>query len=156
MKSRVDAEHAARFFFGLVVRGVRGVPFLPEELERAQEEPRAHLPAHDVRPLVDEQRQIAIALHPLGEHRVDDRLGRGPNDQRLVELLAAAVRDDGDFGREAFDVLRLLGEEALRDEQREVRVLVARRLEHVVERALHPLPDAVAVGRMTMQPRTGE
>ena len=38
-----------------------------------------------------------------------------------------------------------LVQEALGNEQREVRVLVARRLEHVVERALHPLPDAVAV-----------
>ena len=65
--------------------------------------------------------------------------------ERLLELLAAAVRDDRDFGREPLDVLRLLVQEALGNEQREVRVLVARRLEHVVERALHPLPDAVAV-----------
>ena len=38
-----------------------------------------------------------------------------------------------------------LVQEALGNEQREVRVLVARLLEHVVERALHALPDAVAV-----------
>ena len=38
------------FFLGLVSR----VPFLPEELRRPQEQSRAHLPAHHVRPLVDE------------------------------------------------------------------------------------------------------
>ena len=37
------------------------------------------------------------------------------------------------------------GQEALRDEQREVGVLVAGVLEHLVERALHLLPDGVAV-----------
>src|ERR1051325_2464811 len=77
---------------------------------------------------------------------VDDRLRRGADDQRLVELLAAAVGDDRRLGREALDMLRLLLEEALRYEQREVGVPVARLLEHVVERALHPLPDAVAIG----------
>ena len=49
------------------------------------------------------------------------------------------------LGREALDVLGFLVQEALGDEQREVGVHVPGRLEHVVERALHPLPDAVAV-----------
>ncbi len=55
------------------------------------------------------------------------------------------MRDDGRFGREAFDVLCLAPKEALRDEQREVRVAMSRLLEHVIESALHALPDAVAV-----------
>src|SRR3712207_7303175 len=46
---------------------------------------RTHLPPHHVRPLVVEQRQVPVALHPLGEHVVDDRLGRGPDDQRLLD-----------------------------------------------------------------------
>ncbi len=54
------------------------------------------------------------------------------------------VRDDGAFLREALDVRRLLLQERQRDEQREVRVLMAGRLEHVVERALHVLPQGVA------------
>ena len=70
----VDAEHLHRLLDGLFVGRVRGVALLPEELGGAQEQPRAHLPAHDVRPLVDEQRQVAIALHPLRERRADDRL----------------------------------------------------------------------------------
>ena len=70
----VDVEHAQRLLVRLLRGLVRGVAFLPEELRGAQEQARAHLPAHDVAPLVDEQRQIAIALHPLRVHVPDDRL----------------------------------------------------------------------------------
>jgi hypothetical protein len=45
---------------------------------------------------------------------------------------------------EALHVRRLLLEEALGDEEREVGVLVARRLEHAIELALDVLPDGVA------------
>ena len=55
------------------------------------------------------------------------------------------MRDHRELGREALDVLGLLLQEALRDEQREVGVLVAGRLEAVVELALDLLPDGVAV-----------
>src|SRR3712207_9095306 len=75
-----------RSLLGLVVRGVRGVAFLPEELERTQEQARAHLPPDHVRPLVDEQRQVAVALHPLREHRVDDRLRRRRSEEHTSEL----------------------------------------------------------------------
>ena len=45
--------------------------------------------------MVDEQRQIAVGLDPLGEGRPDDRLARGADDARfraLAELLDAAER----------------------------------------------------------------
>ena len=53
----VDLDHLPRLVLGFLLRGVGGVAFLPEEFGRAQEEPRPHLPADDVAPLVDEQRQ---------------------------------------------------------------------------------------------------
>ncbi len=134
-----------------------GVPLLPQELRGAQEQPGAKLPAHDVRPLIDQQRQVAVALHPLSERSADDCFGRGSDNQRLLELglgvrhqpavLAgdqAVVRDDRALLREPFDVLGFLLEERLRDEQREVGVLVARGLEHAVEHALDVFPDRVA------------
>ncbi len=153
----VHVEHAHRLFDGFLPRGVRRVPFLPQELGRAQKQPRAHLPAHDVRPLVDQQRQVAIALHPARERVADDGLGRRPHHQRLLELagrheLAVGVRlepvvcDHCALRREPFDVRRFLLQERQRDEQRKVRVLVARGFEHVVERALHVLPERVAPG----------
>ena len=120
-----------------------GVAFLPEELERTQEQPRPHLPAHDVRPLVDEDGQVAIALHPLRVHRVNNGFGSGADDQRLLELLSTAMGDNRRLGREALHVLGFLVEKAFGDQQRKVRVLVTSVLEHRVELLLHPLPDAV-------------
>ena len=99
-----------------------------------------------LRPLVVEERQVAVALDPALVGRPDDRLRRRADGQRLLELLAAAVGDDRHLRREALDVIGLLLEQAHRDEQREVDVLVAGRLEPVVERALGQLPDRVAVG----------
>ena len=129
-----------------LVRGlVRGVPFLPEELGRAQERPRHLLPADDVGPLVDEDGQVAPRLDPLRVHRADDGFGRRPDDQPLLELLVAAVRDPRHLRREALDVLRLLHQQAFGNEQREVRVDVPGRLEAAVERLLDQLPDGVAV-----------
>ena len=142
----VDAHHAAGFLLGFLLGGVRGVPLLPEELGGAQEEPRAHLPAHDVGPLVDQQRQVAIGADPLAVHVPDDGLRGRANDQRLVQLLAAAVRHDRQLRREALDVLGFLLQEAERDEQREVGVDVTGLLEAPVERRLDILPEGVAVG----------
>jgi hypothetical protein len=142
----IHAEHPQRLFFGFGLGGMGRVPLLPQELGRPEEEPGAELPAHHVGPLVDQEREVAVALDPLGVHRVDDRFRRRPDDQRLLQLLPAAVRHHGGLGREAFHVLRLAREEALGNEERKVRVLVAGLLEHDVERALHLLPDGVAVG----------
>ena len=50
----VDIEDAQHFFDGFLVRGVRGVAFLPEELGGAEEHARAQLPADHVGPLVDQ------------------------------------------------------------------------------------------------------
>ena len=77
------------------------------------------------------------------------------DDERLLELLAAGVGDDGELGGEALDVLGLASQVALGDEEREVGVLVAGRLDPAVELALEQLPDAVAVGADDHRPRTG-
>ena len=50
------------------------------------------------------------------------------------------------FLGEALDVLGFLFEEAQRDEEREVGVLVAGGLEHAVQHALDVLPERVAPG----------
>ena len=153
----VDPEHALGFLARLRLGLVRGVAFLPEKLGGPQEEARAHFPADDIGPLIDEDRQVAVRLHPLRVGRADDRLARGADDQRLGQLgrrrgtqaaagrgLEPVMRDDGALLGEAFHVLGLLREIAQRDEEREVRVLVPGRLERGIEEALHVLPDAVA------------
>ena len=136
---------------------MRRVPLLPEKLGRSQEDPRPHLPADDIGPLVDQHRQIPPRLNPLGIHRADDRLTRRPHHERLLKFsrgdqlavrpeFQPVMRDHRTLLREALDVLRLLLEVRERDEQGEVGVLMARRLEHPIEDRLHPLPDGEAVG----------
>ena len=55
------------------------------------------------------------------------------------------MRDDRQLGGEALDVLGLLVQQLLGDEQGEVDVLVARRLETIVQCLLDVLPDRIAV-----------
>ena len=121
------------------------MPFLPEELCRAQERPRHFLPADDIGPLIDQDGKVAPGLDPLRVERADDRFRRRAHDERLGELLIAAARDPGHLRRKSLDVLLLFHQQAGRDEQREVSVDVARRLEAAIEPLLNQLPDGVAV-----------
>ena len=57
-----------------------------------------------------------------------------------------AVRDDRHLRGKALDVVGLLVQQALRDQQREVDVGVAGRLDAAVDAGLDRLPDRVAVG----------
>ncbi len=125
---------------------MRGVSLLPQELGSTQEEHGALLPAHDVVPLIDEQRQITVALHPLGITVPNDCLAGRANGQRLFELFAAAACDPGDLWREACDVLGLALKEATRDEQRKVGIDDIRLFEARVQQALHILPDGIPIG----------
>ena len=74
----------------------------------------------------------------------------------FFEFLGAALGHPRHLRREPLDVLGLLEQQALGDEQREVGVDMPGGLEAVVELPLDLLPDGIAVGRMTMQPLTGE
>ena len=124
---------------------MRGVAFLPEKLRRAQEQSRTHFPADDIGPLIDQQRQVAIRLNPVAIRIPDDRFGRRPHDQRLFQFLPAGMRNDRDFRSKAFDVLRFLLQKALRNEHREVGILMPGLLEHAVESLLHLFPDRIAI-----------
>ncbi len=80
--------------------------------------------------LVDQQRQVAPALHPARHRLADHRLGRRADDQRLLELalrvgyqlavdcLEAMVRDHRHLLGKAVDMTGFLGEKAERNEQR--------------------------------------
>src|SRR6266404_5546627 len=69
--------------------------------------------------------------------------GLGPGLPRRPET---RVRHERHFLCEAFHMLRFLRKKAYGNEQREVGVVVSRRLEHVVQGALHQLPQPEAVG----------
>ena len=150
----IHLEHLVGLLDGLGFGRVDGMAFLPEELGGAEEEARAHLPADDVGPLIDEDREVAVGLHPLGVSLADDGLGSRADDERLFELTGgdelairsgfeARVGDDGAFLGEAVDVRGFLLDVADRDEEREVGVHVAGLLEHRVEVAVDVLPEGV-------------
>ncbi len=152
---RVDIKHALGFFDRLFLRSVRGVTFLPQEFAGSKEQPRSHLPSHDIGPLVDKQREVAIGLDPPTERVADDGFACWTNDERLFEFacrhepavrpcLKAVVRHDGTFLGEAVDVLGFLLKKSLRNQQREVGIAVPRGLEHAVENPLEVLPEGVA------------
>ena len=141
---RVDPrQHVQGELTGLGRVRMRRMPLLPEELRGAQEQPRPQLPSHHVGPVVHLQRQIAVAVDPLGEVAVDDRLAGRADDRRLRQLPAARVRDDRELRAEPLDVLGLPPQVALGDQQREIGVHHAGRLDPVVELALQVLPDRV-------------
>jgi hypothetical protein len=136
---------ATRVRGGVRAGGVRGMAFLPQELARAQEQARAQLPAHDVGPLVQTKRQIAMALHPTCHVLAEHRLAGGSNDRRLLEPPPARLSHYGKFGTESLNVLGLAPQPALGDEQREVDVLRTRRLDAHVHLCLDALPNGVSV-----------
>ena len=154
-KLGVDVEHQPRFFQRFLLGGMRGVALLPQELGGSQEHPRPHLPPHDVGPLIDQNRQVAIRLDPPGIHGADNRLAgrphhvgllqrRGRNQAAVRPGFQPVVRHHGTFLGKPLHMLRLFLQEAQRDKQREIGVLVPRLLEHPVEHLLHVLPDGVA------------
>ena len=97
-------------------------------------------------PLVIELGQVPPGVDDVGVVLAEERLGGGPDAQPVLQLLAAAHGDPGALGGEALHVVLLFLEQALRDQHRQVHVLVARLLELRVQHVLDVLPDGVAVG----------
>ena len=159
-KLGIDLEHQAGFGFSLLAGGMGGVALLPEELTGAQEGTGAHLPAHDVAPLVAHEGQVAPRLYPVFVGVPDDGLGSGAYDKFFFELgsrvdhypivgvvgLQAVVCHHGAFFCKTLYMLGLAREERLRDKEGEIGVLRTRLLEHGVELVLHFLPYSIAVG----------
>ena len=119
-KGLVNAEHRHRFLPGLRFRLMRGVAFLPKEFDRAKKHSRPQLPANDVRPLVEQNRQIAPGFYPSRIRRTDDRFGCRANDKWFgkrtgqnefaVLRFQAVMRHDGAFFGKTFDVRGLFFE----------------------------------------------
>ena len=85
-KFGIDLEHETCTLFSLLARGVSRVTFLPEEFCRAQEQTRAHLPTHDIAPLIDEQRQVAVGMNPILVGVPDDGLGGRTDDEFFFQF----------------------------------------------------------------------
>src|SRR5215469_16873003 len=95
-----------------------GMSLLPEEFRGTQKQCRAFLPAHDVVPLIDEQRQVTVALNPFREAISNNSLARWANGQRLLQLFTAPTGNPGHFGRKTLYMLSLAFKKTARNEQR--------------------------------------
>ncbi len=120
-------QHSKGVLLRFVKGGVGSVALLPEKLRCSQEEPWPKLPANRVSPLIEQHRQIAMALNPSRHRFTDDRFRRWPNNDRLGQLLASRMRDQRQLGTESLDMLGFLEKERVGNEERKVRIRMSRR-----------------------------
>gem|GEM_PF-1819055 len=155
-KVLVHLQNEPSFLDGLFTRSMSGMPFLPKELRRSQEQARSHFPTHDVAPLVDEQRQVFGRLNPARERVADNCLACRANDQRLLKFRIwignqrtfvqreAMMGNDSTLLRKALHVLSLLLEKSQWYQEREIGVAVSGSLQQLVEPLLNIFPDGVS------------
>ena len=117
------------------------MPFLPIEFKGAQKEFGAHLPPDNVSPLVDQDRQVPVALNPFGIHGPDDGFRSWADDQRFFQFLSATVCDYCQFRRKAFNVFFFFGHKGLWDEQRESSIDMTSCFETFIKSLLDVLPE---------------
>lgn len=150
----VQLEDAHDALLGLLVRDVRRVALLPEELAGSQERSGIlKLPANHVAPLIDLKGHIAVAANPLGEEGIHDRLARGANGNVLREIRITRLGHPCHFRGKACDVVLLGLQGVLAHEEGEIRVLDTELLDLVVEPALDLLPDRIRPGAQNVATR---
>ena len=82
----IHLKRALCLFESILARFMRRMPLLPKKFTGAQEHPCAHFPAHDVSPLIGEQRQVAPALNPARHCIANNGFRSWPYNQRLFKF----------------------------------------------------------------------
>ena len=155
----IDLEHLLSTLLSLFSCSMSRMSFLPKELACTEEETSSHLPPHYITPLIYQERKVAITLNPILESVPNDGFRSGTNDEFLFQFgcrinhnsimrlvcLETIVSYYGTLLSKAFHMLRFLREETLGNEQGEISILNASLLEHIVEGALHLLPNCITV-----------
>ncbi len=158
-KLSIKINHLHSAVFRLFRRCVSAVPFLPKEFSGTQEHTCAHLPAHHIRPLVTQQREITIAVNPVLVCSPDycfrcranykflfKACGRIDNDTITVRIVLESIMcHNSTFLGKALYMLCLSAQKRFRDKQWEISVLHTSLLEHPVKLLLHFLPNGVSV-----------
>src|SRR5688500_14961703 len=122
-----------------------GMSLLPEELQRPQECARPLFPADGITPLIDQDRQIAVALHPARIAGTDDGFRGRPHRPRLLQIAVAAAGDPGHLRGKPLDVVGLPLQHRSWNKEWEVGVLDPGCLDPRVEPSHHQLPQTVAI-----------
>src|SRR5215471_6396390 len=133
----VYLKHHERSLFCFFNAAVGGVTLLPQEFGCTQEEGCALLPTHNVVPLVYQDGQVTVALHPLGISVANNCLAGRTDSIWLFQFLAATARHPRHFRRESFNMFGFSLQEAAGDEQREVGIDYPRFLETCIHMMLN-------------------
>ena len=135
---------------------MRRMSLLPKEFGGTQEQARAHFPPHNIRPLIDQQRKIAMAFDPAGKRVTNDGFRCRPHDQRLFKPririrhqtsaghFQSVMGDNRHLLGKAFDMLGFPGDERERNEQREIAVVVSCLFDAPVQFPLNLFPNSIA------------
>mmetsp|Transcript_6675 Transcript_6675/g.22987 ORF Transcript_6675/g.22987 Transcript_6675/m.22987 type:complete len:376 (-) Transcript_6675:559-1686(-) len=143
----VEVQDVQDLGVGLRLGSKGGVALLPQELPAPDEGGRVlELPPDHVAPLVQAQRQVAVAPDPVRVEWVHHRLARGADRDGDVQVSLARLGDPRHLRGKVLHVVLLLVQHALRDEKREVAVLHAEGLDLPVEPLVDGVPDAVRPG----------
>ena len=141
----VHFPHHLCALFRFLISCVDRVALLPEELSGTEERSRRLLPSQHGAPLVPYLRQVAVGLHGLAPHITEQRLGCGADAETLLQRLHTAVGYPCHLRREAFDVVLLFLEQALRDQHREIYIFHACIFKPFVKIRLDILPQGISV-----------
>ena len=82
----IDTNHSLSLLNRLLGSRMGRVSLLPEELGGTEEQPGAHLPTDNIRPLVAHDRQVPPRLDPVLVGAPDDSLGSGSHDQLFLKF----------------------------------------------------------------------
>mmetsp|Transcript_36659 Transcript_36659/g.77819 ORF Transcript_36659/g.77819 Transcript_36659/m.77819 type:complete len:307 (+) Transcript_36659:821-1741(+) len=143
----VEVQDLEDHFLTLLVGGVGSVPFLPQELARADKRSGLlELPTHHRGPLVQLQGKVAVGPNPLGERGVHDGLRGRANSNGLSHLRSAISCDPRNLRGKSLYVVLFRLQSPLGDEQRKIRVLYAQLLDLTVKPLLDLLPNEESPG----------
>ena len=144
---RIDLQHQLRALFRFFGCGVDRVAFLPQEFTGTEERSRFLFPAHDRAPLIVQARQIAVGMYVVFIKVAEQRLGRWPHTETLLQRFLSAVCDPGHLRRKAFHMILFFLQQGLRDQHRHIHIFHSRRLEARIQMFLDRLPQRIA-GRL--------
>ena len=146
-KGSIYIVHFLGFFHSFLTCGMGGMSFLPKKLSGTEEEASAHLPTHNICPLVNEQGKVTVGLYPVLIGVPNNGLTGGANNELFLQFclwiyhkfsflvrvcLEAIVRYYSTLFGKAFGIFFLRLEITFRDENRKISVLVSCILEHFV------------------------
>ena len=114
---------------------------LPKELGSPQKKSGSLFPTHHVSPLVDQNREISVAIDPLRIHVSNHCFGSWTNDQWLFQLFTPAYGHHRTLWAESLNMLSFSVQELLWNQQWEVGIYMSRFFEHSVQPSLHRFPD---------------